>query len=94
MGEEEPRIQIVKTMLNQFPKLRKWTKKYLKKRRDLSVEAEILELKKELKQDIRCLEAEIQLHKLDDQGRKVALLLLNHCKELTKLIKEQLCDER
>ena len=55
---------------------------------------EIRELKKELKEDIQWLEAEIQLRKLDGQKREVALLLLNYCKELTKLIEEQLCDEK
>ena len=54
---------------------------------------QIRELEKELKQDIQWLEAEIQLRKLDGQRKEIALLLLNHCKELTKLIEEQLCDE-
>ena len=57
-----------------------------------SVDVEILELKKELKQDIKWLEAEIQLHKLSGQEKEITLLLLHHCKELTNLIKEQLCD--
>ena len=59
-----------------------------------SVDAEIQELKKELKQDIKWVEKEIQLRKLSGQEKEITLLLLNHCKELANLIKEQLCDEK